>query len=529
MSRPVSLTVCAWALLLAASGIAWSQECTRCGWTPPEHTQSLFISTIDELESSLSAAQPNTTMYLRSGTYRLRRMLDLRVPGLALRGLSGDPNRVKLRGEGLTENSVGVALSVSAPDVVISDLTVGHVGFHGVQVRGEKKADGLVLHNVQVLDTGQQLVKGSADREGRGPNGGLVSCSMFSYTTHAPGNYTNAVDILGGAGWVVRKCLFERIRGKPEEAFVCGPTVLFWHGSRDTLVEENRLEDCFRGIALGLQRPKASHPYTHDHDGGIIRRNILVNLDPWADEGIEVNAAANVLVEDNTVRVEGRLPWSISVRFPESSARVVGNRLARPVVARDGARLEEAKNSYVGPQGQLLGLLMKVLRLVGFLLLGALLALIPRRHGLNGVRIFALALGVSISLQAGIILKKRIPNPLQIATVTAAIWSGWWIVSVFRHGSITPNPLRASRAAGPRKPPTAGAHRHRANPRPVLPRLLSMLPLGAFFRTGPNAAGPTLTQALSWLETAPRGLVWMLVLVGSIAISVLTSLLIHLL
>jgi len=65
---------------------------------------------------------------------------------------------------------------------------------------------------------------------------------------------------------------------------------------------------------------------------------VIVNSAPWADEGIEVNAARGVLIERNTVLTEGRLPWSISIRFRDSDALVRQNVTSRPVQLRDGAR-----------------------------------------------------------------------------------------------------------------------------------------------------------------------------------------------
>jgi hypothetical protein len=214
---------------------------------------------------------------LRDGTYRLRRMLDINAPGVMLRSASGDRDLVVIRGEGPTEGKVGVAVSISASNVTIADLTIGNVGFHGVQVRGEKSATGTVLHEIHIVDTGQQLLKGSIGDDRSIKYGGLISCSLFEYLDHAPSDYTNGVDILGGTGWVVRKNRFERIRGKPESGYVCGPTVLFWQGGSNAQVLDNVLVDCYRGIALGLvNQPQAGggDPRKYqDHSGGVIRGN----------------------------------------------------------------------------------------------------------------------------------------------------------------------------------------------------------------------------------------------------------------
>jgi hypothetical protein len=248
----------------------------------------------------------------------------------------------------MNERSVGVAISVGAPDVVIADLTVGFVGYHGIQVRGERGASRVVLHNVHVVDTGQQLVKGSVSQDRVYADDGLVACSLFEYTDHAPSSYTNGVDILAGRGWTVRDNRFERIRGPASERWAAGAAVLFWANSQDTVVERNVIVDSFRGIALGLG-PGSSNlarngEQVFDHQGGRIHNNVVVNLHPWADEGIEANSASGVSIEHNTVLTQGSVDWSISLRFPSTGATVRNNLTSLPIVLRNGGRAQVEGN-----------------------------------------------------------------------------------------------------------------------------------------------------------------------------------------
>jgi hypothetical protein len=67
-------------------------------------------------------------------------------------------------------------------------------------------------------------------------------------------------------------------------------------------------------------------------------------LNPWADEAIEVNASPDALVVHNTVLVEGKVPWSIGIRFPNASGRVWNNLSNHPVILRDGAKAELKAN-----------------------------------------------------------------------------------------------------------------------------------------------------------------------------------------
>jgi hypothetical protein len=318
--------------------------CPKCGWRMPAVTPGrlIVVSRTADLERALATARPNTTIILRDGTYRLVHYLDITTPGLVIRGQTSDPKRVAIVGKGM-DDPIGVALSVSAPGVVLADFTVGRVKNHGVQVRGETGADKVVLHNLRIIDTGEQFLKGSMSKDGRGPNDGLVSCCEFSYTVSGPSNYTNGVDVLGGARWVVRSNIFLRIRGPESGGWSCGPTILMWGGCHDSLVEGNLLVDCFRGIALGLidHTPKKEPP---DHQGGVIRRNVVCNLNTWCDEAIEADDCPGVVIEHNTVLSEGKVNWSISARFSRTTATIRNNLTNHPILARDGGTYTQEGN-----------------------------------------------------------------------------------------------------------------------------------------------------------------------------------------
>ena len=319
-----------------------SVACPRCGWAPPATRVTQTARNVAELMTLVGHVVPGTTILLEDGEYRLPSTIDLLVPDVVLRSKSGDPTKVILRGAGMDERQVGVALSLSAPRLTIADVTVGYVGYHGIQVRGERLVSNVVLHNIRVVDTGQQLVKGSSGGGGFSENI-LVACSTFEYADHAPSNYTNGVDVLGGKGWHVRDNRFLRIRGPERDGWKAGPAILFWGGSQDTLVERNLILDSFRDIAFGLGPAAAPPEYTRpgmgrlDHARGAIRNNVIRNLNPWADEGIEANAAAAFGIDHNTVLVNG-LPWAISVRFPESDGKVRNNLTSRAILLRDGGK-----------------------------------------------------------------------------------------------------------------------------------------------------------------------------------------------
>jgi hypothetical protein len=342
MSRLSSFASLAVLSGLLTCGVAGGEESAvfppPCRWTRPKTEHVVTVDSSASLVRAVRTAAPGTTILLEDGDYRLAHMLDLTAPGLVLAGKSGDRDKVVLRGAGMNKGAPGVAISVSASRVTIADLTVGYVRFHGIQIRGEKGVSDVVVQNVRVVDTGQQLIKGSIGRDSQRSRNCSVSCSLLEYTDGAPSDYTDGIDVLGGEGWVVRGNRFVRIRGPEQGGRPAGPAVLFWRNSKDTLVEQNLILDSSRGIALGLVRPGPGR--TADHEGGVIRNNVIVNLNSWADEGIEVNSGMNVRVEHNTVFTTGENPWSISFRFPETKGMARNNLTNRRIIFRDGAAAE---------------------------------------------------------------------------------------------------------------------------------------------------------------------------------------------
>ena len=322
-----SITVCLVAHLSAAqTAVSPAKPFEPCAWQPPATKSTVRVRSIDELRRALAQARPGTTVLIERGNYRLDQTIYLQTPDVVLRGATGNQADVVLHGDGMQEPQVGVAVSIDASGITLADLTIRDVRFHGIQVRGENHVSRVMIHNVRVTDTGQQLLKGSS-KGGPRTSTAIVECSTFAYTDHALSNYTNGVDVLGGANWIVRDNRFLRIHGPASQGFAAGPAILFWAHSSGTRIERNVVIDSYRGIALGLM-PGGNGRVTPDgqpdldHEGGSVLNNVVVNLQPWADEGIEANAATGVEINHNTVLTTGALPWAISIRFPRTTASV---------------------------------------------------------------------------------------------------------------------------------------------------------------------------------------------------------------
>jgi hypothetical protein len=229
-----------------------------------------------------------------------------------------------------------------ADDVLIADLTIREVYYHAVQVAGEHGPKGTKLYNLRLVDAGEQLVKGSSgSNTGPYADDGEVACSWMGYTDRARSDYTNGVDVLAGADWVVRDNDFVRIRAPQGE--LAGPAILFWRNSVRTVIERNRFVDCDRAIALGLSSPDVGRSRdgekVYDHQDGIIRNNFIFrHAGEPGDIGITVNHHRGFKILNNTVVQNGSFgPGTIEYRFETSSGVIHGNLSDGPIWQRNGA------------------------------------------------------------------------------------------------------------------------------------------------------------------------------------------------
>jgi hypothetical protein len=231
---------------------------------------------------------------------------------LSVRGASGQRAEVVLDFGGMETGYFGVL--VEANDVTLANLTIRNAHDHGVAIQA---VDRPVLYNLHILDTGDQLVK--VNPGGDGSADGLLACSRLEYTTSAPDDYTNGISAHQATRWVVRDNEWLRIRGLND---VTGPTILFWSGSVDTLVERNWLLDCYRGIAFG----NPSHSGV-DHNGGVVRNNMLAFTLPHY-VAIEMVHASGWVVAHNTAMLMNPaqgLTWGMEARYTESNGEFAYN------------------------------------------------------------------------------------------------------------------------------------------------------------------------------------------------------------
>jgi hypothetical protein len=313
---------------------------------------NVAVSDAANLHSIVQGAADGTTFLLADGTYDIASTLQLAKPGLTLRSASDDATKVVID----ARYQVNEAIAISASDVTVAHVTVTRAVDHPIHVytpASGADVTGSSFYGVHFIDGGEQFLKVNPGGAGGFVDGGRVECSVFRMTDQGrpnvePSNggcYTGGIDVHAGWNWIVRNNRFEGIYctngGLAEHA------VHFWKGARGTLVENNVILDCARGVGFGLGGGVGDRVYPDNPNGGvklahydgIIRNNVIWANIAYYDTGIEIHIAKRPIVLNNTV-VHGTgasaVFSSIDYRFPETDT-LIANNLTTRITVRDGA------------------------------------------------------------------------------------------------------------------------------------------------------------------------------------------------
>jgi|KBSSwiStaDraftv2_1062776.scaffolds.fasta_scaffold234512_2 hypothetical protein len=336
---------------------------TGCSPFPAPSGATVSVTAGMNLVSVVAAAPAGATILLADGTYALGgAIVQIRSAGITLRSASGDATKVIIDGA-YTSPEV---IAISASDVTLAELTITHAVDHPVHVYPNDagpNVTGTLLYAVRLIDNGEQFLKVNPN-SGRSfyVDTGRVECSLFQMTAAGRSHietlngtscYTGGIDVHGGRGWIVRQNRFEGIYctdGKLAEH-----AIHFWNGARDTLVENNIIVNCARGIGYGLiesgeMRVYADNPYPGvgyiGHFDGIVRNNFIFADVPAFDTGVELAQAQGTKVFHNTIYAGPQATGfysSIDTRFTHSMVDLRNN-LVQRITMRDGAIVTSSNN-----------------------------------------------------------------------------------------------------------------------------------------------------------------------------------------
>lgn len=338
------LTVClAWFL-------ASTVNAQTCGCTIAEVASNLVspctttvgnvvnVSTVTEFNNAITAANNqggNMTILIADGIYPVASTASypyITGSNIVIRSQTGDRDAVILTGTGMSSVApdTEIVLSAQGDNITIADLTIRDCGNHGISVQ----ADGLLVRNVRIQNTYEQMLKGTSG--GGGSNNGIVQCSLFEYTAGiGPQFYIGGLDIHVGTNWQVRDNIFRDIASP--SGSVAEHAVHFWNNSANNTVERNWIVNCDRGIGFGLG--------SSANTGGMIRNNMIFNdgSDPFHDVGIGLETSPNTEVYNNTVYIA--YPNAIEYRFPSTNGVTITNNLCNTsITSRNGGQAALSSN-----------------------------------------------------------------------------------------------------------------------------------------------------------------------------------------
>ena len=350
LTRSAFFSACMSLLIFAGSLLAIEPSDTgpmykQAPALPPPTGEVLNVSTVSELNSAIANLKDGQTIVLAAGEYKLTSLLVINGPdNVSIRGATGNRDDVIIRGKGMAEENYGMVPHCfevgNSDDLLIADLTIADAWYHNIHLAGSAGPIRTHLYNLRLMDCGEQLLKVNPGYNPTAfPDSGLVEYCRFEFTDRAKHYYTNGVDVLDGADWIVRDCEFYRIRGPV--GVLAGSAVLFWHYCIDPIVERCYFEECDFGITMGLGGgPGNSKRFPDsdlDNEGGIIRNNIVFRKEA-GDIGISVNHAKDYVIANNTVILNNTFLWNIEYRFSNSTGIICGNLSDGSILKRNEAQ-----------------------------------------------------------------------------------------------------------------------------------------------------------------------------------------------
>lgn len=301
----------------------------ECDPLPAPTNTTVTVSDAAALQAALQQANTNNgdmTILLEDGTYQLNSNLlyiNTNMNNLTIRSVSGNRDAVIIRGQGMN-GGVTHIFNVAASNFTASDMTIGWVANHAIQIHGENNADNCLIQNIRFVDVNEQMLKVSGSTAVEKSDNGIVQCCSFEFTAGTANQwYTGGIDAHKAQNWQVRYNVFKDIASP--EANLSEHAIHFWSDAAGTLVENNLIINCDRGIGFGLG--------SSGHSGGIIRNNMVHTS---RDVGIGLETAPNAKVYHNTVVTENYFN-SIEYRFAATTnVHIANNLTTENITSRDG-------------------------------------------------------------------------------------------------------------------------------------------------------------------------------------------------
>jgi parallel beta-helix repeat protein len=296
---------------------------------------TIWVGNVQELMATVHSTQEgNKVVIIKDGVYKVTERLYLTGNNLIYRSESGNRDNVVLKGNGM-DGDIGWIFGATGKNFAVKDLTIGEVRYHGIQVHGEADADNFYAQNIRFYNIRQQMIKGTFDKSKpeQHTDNGIVEGCLFEYTSgHSYDYYCGGIDVHHGINWRVSNCIFKNIQTNDNSLTEGG--VHFWNNSDGTIVENNTIINCDRGIMFGMDNSP--------HHNGIIRNNMVVVT---KDVGIYLCYAKQAKVYNNSIFNVGGYQNSIECRFEYSTGcEIINNLTNKAITLRNNASADIRNN-----------------------------------------------------------------------------------------------------------------------------------------------------------------------------------------
>lgn len=302
--------------------------------------KTFIVSTDSELKKAIDyslRADNRVEIVIKKGTYYLREWFWLSGNKLIIRWETWDNDDVKLFWEWMKWNVANI-FWVANKDIMIWDLTIWEVKNHPIQLLWERDADNFILHNVVLVDWGEQLFKGSynENKEETYADNWIIQCSEFNYSDWVwPQYYIWWIDIHKWYNFLVQYNKFSYI--KSPEARIAEHAIHFWSDSHDVIVKNNIINDCDRWIWFWL--------WDSAFSSWSILDNEIYHDDSFWDVWIWLENASDILVKWNTIIFENDYENSIEYRFEwTKNVKITWNKVNKDIKSRDNWEAEVYDN-----------------------------------------------------------------------------------------------------------------------------------------------------------------------------------------
>ena len=215
--------------------------------------QTWSVSTTAQLQNAVTNYASGDTIVLAGGTYAPTGRLYLDNGAVTIRGATGDRDDVVIEGPGMNVDAEPRELfDISSDTIVIEDLTLGDVYWHGIHFRGESGADGLTVRNVRTFDCGERHIKISwgSDEDVIADDILIEDCHMEqtqAVSNHSDNDYIGGIDFMGVNNVTIRDTQANGIVGATGGGRAA---IFFWHHATNVVIERNTIFGCDRGVAL---------------------------------------------------------------------------------------------------------------------------------------------------------------------------------------------------------------------------------------------------------------------------------------